>query len=150
MGNTIDVLSIHLQIGWWNPQKRWDLAHSVEPRFGSKGCICHAILNEREKIFKAHHIYIYIYGKRITMWHKLNFATLCLYVKESSKALCGNTSEPPFWQRIFLEKDFHSFENGLLGNSRSLFQKESPGGQCQFLFFWKHFKDYGIIKSFKG
>ena len=46
------------------------------------------------------------------MWQKLNFATLCLHVKESGKACeesgkackesgkapCENTSKPPFWK----------------------------------------------------
>ena len=46
---------------------------------------------------------------------------------------------------------FCSFENGLLGYSESLFQKESPGGQCQFLCFWKPMsKDSCFIKNSKG
>ena len=92
------------------------------------------------------------------MYRKLNFATLCLHVRKSIKhvrkaikALCENISKPPFSKRIFLEKDFCSFENSLLGYSRSLFQKESPKGQCQFLCFWKPIsKDYSFIKSPKG
>ena len=50
--------------------------------------------------------------------------------EESGKAPCENTSKPPL-----LEKDFCSSENGLLGYSRSPFQKESLEGQCQFLCF---------------
>ena len=57
------------------------------------------------------------------------------HVRKAIKALCENISKPPFLKRIFLEKDFCSFENSLLGYSRSLFQKESPKGQCQFLCF---------------
>jgi len=65
MGKTTNVLgSIHLQMGWWNPQKRWDYANNAEPRFGSKGCICHAILNEGERLFQST-ANIYIYGKQI-------------------------------------------------------------------------------------
>ena len=49
----------------------------------------HAILNEGERPFQITvdiYIYIYIYGKWIKVWQKLNFATLCLHVKESGKA----------------------------------------------------------------
>ena len=48
--------------------------------------------------------------------------------EESGKAPRENISRPPFWKKDFLEKDFCSFENGLLGYSKSLFQKESPKG----------------------
>ena len=42
--------------------KRCDYANNAEPRFGSKGCICHAILNEGETLFQSTaNIYIYIY-----------------------------------------------------------------------------------------
>ena len=89
------------------------------------------------------------------MQHKLSFATLCLHVKESCKAweegykaceesnkaceesdkvceesgnackesdktLCENTSHP------FFGKRFRSFENSLLGYSRSLSQNGKP------------------------
>ena len=57
--------------------------------------------------------------------------------EESGKTPCKNTSTPPFRKRIFLEKYFCNFENSLLGYSRSLFQKESPRGQCKFLCFLK-------------
>ena len=40
----------------------------------------------------------------------------------------------PF-KKGFLEKDFCSFENSLLGYSRDLFQKECLRGQRQFLCF---------------
>ena len=50
--------------------------------------------------------------------------------EESCKAPCKYLKASLFRKRIFLEKDYCSFENSLLGYSRSPFQKESPGGQC--------------------
>ena len=97
------------------------------------------------------------------MLRKLGLATLCLHVKESCKACeesgkaceesdktyeesdkvceesdkapCEKTSKPPFRKRSFVKRFFCSFENSLQGYSKSLFQKESPRGQCQFLCF---------------
>ena len=40
----------------------------------------------------------------------------------------------PF-KKGFLEKDFCSFENSLLGCSKDLFQKKCLGGQCQLLCY---------------
>ena len=50
--------------------------------------------------------------------------------EKGRKAPCKNTSKPPFWKRIFC-----FFGNSLLEYSKSLFQKGSLGGQCQFLCF---------------
>ena len=62
-----------------------------------KGCICHAILNERESLFPNTtdiYIYIYIYMKADKGVGKLNFVTLCLHVKESCKA-CEESNKAP-------------------------------------------------------
>ena len=65
---------------------------------------------------------------------------------ESNKTPCENTSKPPFWKKIFC-----SFENSLLGYSRSLFQKGKPQRLTPISMFWKSMsKDYGFIKSSKG
>ena len=67
MGNTIDVCVWASVDGVMKSPKRYDYASSAEPRFGlEKGCICHAILNERERLFQNTtdiYIYIYIYMK---------------------------------------------------------------------------------------
>ena len=58
-------------------------------------------------------------------------------VKHVRKAVKPHVKIPqslPF-KKGFLEKDFCSFENSLLGCSKDLFQKKCPGGQCQFLCF---------------
>ena len=48
----------------------------------------------------------------------------------------------PFEKGFFGKRFFCSFENSLLGYSESLFRKESPKGQCQFLCFWKPMSKY--------
>ena len=78
--------------------------------------------------FKAQRVYIYIY---IYMKVDKGVGESGKACEESCKAPCKNTSKPPFLEKgFFLEKDYCSFENSLLGYSRSPFQKESPGGQC--------------------
>ena len=97
------------------------------PSSAQKGFICHAMLNEGERLFQSTAgIYIYIYMKVDKGVGESGKAC-----EESCKAPCKNTSKPPFLEKgFFLEKDYCSFENSLLGYSRSPFQKESPGGQC--------------------
>ena len=86
--------------------------------------------------FKAQHIYIYIY---IYIWKvdkgvaEIKFCYLMFACEESCKACeesckdpCENTSKPPLLERIFGNKFFYSFENSLLGYSRSLFPKGKP------------------------
>ena len=51
--------------------------------------------------------------------------------KNTSKPVFGKPFEKYFW-KIFL-----SFENSLLGYSKSIFQKENPGGECQLQYIWK-------------
>ena len=142
----------HLQMGWWNPQRDVTMPVVQSPSSAQKGCICHAILNEGERLFQSTieiYIYIYIYMKanKGAAEIKFYYPNVCMWrkaIKHVRKAswkyitpLCG--------------KHFFSFKDSLLGYSRSLFQKESPGGQCQFSCFWKPMsKDYGFIKSSKG
>ena len=84
------------------------------------------------------------------MQRKLSFATLCLHVKENCKAYeesskaceesdkaCEESDKAPCENALhpFFGNFFCSFEDSLKGYSRSLFQKESPRGQHQFLCF---------------
>ena len=61
------------------------------------------------------------------------------HMKESSKAShIRKYLKAGFWKTILKNifgKYFMSFENSLLRYSKSNFQKESPGGQCQFQYF---------------
>ena len=49
MGKTVDMCVWASADGVMKSQKRCDYASSAEPGFDSKGCICHAILNEGER-----------------------------------------------------------------------------------------------------
>ena len=116
------------------------------PGQAKKGCICHAILSEGQRLFQSTaniYIYIYIYGKRIKVKRKLNFATLCLHVRESCKASeesykaceesykareessnafeksgkapCDDTSNSPFWKGVSGKIFFALLKTILLG-----------------------------------
>ena len=93
--------------------------------------------------FKAQQIYIYIYiwkaDKGVMEIKFCNPMFACeesdKACEESGKALYENTSKPSLLENDFLEQDFCSSENGLLGYRKSPFQKESLEGQCQFLCF---------------
>ena len=70
-------------------------------------------LMKGKDIFQTQQIYIYIY-KQIKVYQKLIFATLCLHVKESSKACeesdkaCEESGKAP-WKYLIaslLDKDF--------------------------------------------
>ena len=65
---------------------------------------------------------------------KIKFCYPMFACEENGKAPCKILQSLPF-KKGFLEKYFCSFENILLGYSRSLFRNESPGGQCQILCF---------------
>ena len=106
------------------------------PSSTKKCCICHEILNERERFSQTQQIYIYIYtymkvDKGVV---KIKFCYPMFACEENGKAPCKILQSLPF-KKGFLEKYFCSFENILLGYSRSLFRNESPGGQCQILCF---------------
>ena len=56
---------------------------------------------------------------------------------ESGKILMWKYLKATLSEKEFLEKDFCSFENGLLGCSRSLFQKEKPRRPMPIFVFFK-------------
>ena len=86
------------------------------------------------KDFPKHSRYIYIYMKVDKGVVKIKFCYPMFACEENGKAPCKILQSLPF-KKGFLEKYFCSFENILLGYSRSLFRNESPGGQCQILCF---------------
>ena len=63
MGNTADVFVWASADRVMKFLKRCNYASNAEHGFSLKGCICHAILNEGERLFQTQHIYIYIYMK---------------------------------------------------------------------------------------
>ena len=66
MGNTTNVCVWASANRLMKSPKRCDYAGSAESDSAQKGCICHAILNEGEKLFQSTadiYIYIYIYIK---------------------------------------------------------------------------------------
>ena len=89
---------------------------SAKPEFGLKGCICHAILNEGERLFQST-AYVYIYIWKVDKGvAEIKFCYPTLACEESGKACeessevpFENTSKPPFWKRIFGKKDFLLF-----------------------------------------
>ena len=146
----------HLQMGWWNPQR--DVTMPIVQSLSStqKRRICHAILNEGKRLFQSttkrereREIYIYIYMKANKGAAEIKFCypSVCMW----RKAVKHVRKAPWKYLTPLFGQHFCSFEDSLLGYSRSLFQKESPGDQYQFSCFWKPMsKDYGLIKSFKG
>ena len=66
MGNIANVCVWASTNGVMKSPKRCDYASNAESDSTQKGCICHAILNGREKLFQSTvdiYIYIYIYMK---------------------------------------------------------------------------------------
>ena len=66
MGNTANVCVWASANRLMKSPKRCDYAGSAESDSAQKGCIGHAILNERERLFQSKveiYIYIYIYMK---------------------------------------------------------------------------------------
>ena len=67
MGNTTNVCVWAFANRVMKSPKRCDYASSAESDSAQKGCICHAILNERERLFQSKveiYIYIYIYESK--------------------------------------------------------------------------------------
>ena len=53
MGNIVNVCVWASANGVMKSPKRCDYANSAEPEFGLKRVLCHAILNEAERLFKS-------------------------------------------------------------------------------------------------
>ena len=85
MGNIADVVSGHQYIGWWGdeiPKEMW-LHQQCTTRVRLKmGVDVLQSLMKAKDFFKAQKIFIW---KQIKVQRKLNFATLCLHVKENYK-----------------------------------------------------------------
>ena len=59
MSNTADVFVWASTDGVMKSPKRYYYASSAEPGSAQKVCICHAILNEWERLFQTQQRYIY-------------------------------------------------------------------------------------------